>query len=145
MEVYREIRTSVSPEKVWKLITESEYIQQYMFGVQLNTKWEVGAKMTWDGPTEDGSTVTYVKGELLDISLGNYLEFTLFPSTSDIEDLAKNYLKHSYEISEEKGSTVLKITQSGFGKAANGNARFKESNESWDVIVPLMEKILNEI
>lgn len=36
-----------SPDKVWRVLTEPELTQQYMYDCQLHSQWNVGGEAVW--------------------------------------------------------------------------------------------------
>ena len=38
--------------RVWAALTDPDQIKEYMFGSQVETSWEVGSPITWNGEYE---------------------------------------------------------------------------------------------
>ena len=143
------IRESVifkaSSEKVWDLVINPEMTKQYMFGCEVISNWKIGSPIVWKGKTEDGKEVIYVKGEVLEYEAGQKVTSTMFDPNSDMKDIPENYVNLTYEISEVKDGTLLKIIQGDFTGAENGKKRYEESKAGWSsMVIPLMKKLLGE-
>ena len=39
-------------EEVWEALTDPDSISQYMFGTKVNTDWQEGSPITWEGEWE---------------------------------------------------------------------------------------------
>jgi len=109
---------------VWKVLTDNDLIQQYMFGCYAETDWLPGSPLLWKG-TADGKL--YVKGHVVAIEAPHRLEYTVIDPNSDIEDIPANYLKMTYDLKEDgEGSMVLEIAQGDFATVANGQKRYED-------------------
>ena len=60
--IRKSIETSASAEALWKVLTENEFIEQYMFGCMADTDWKPGSPLLWKGAA-DGKL--YVKGHIV--------------------------------------------------------------------------------
>ena len=110
---------------LWKILTDSKFIQQYMFGCYVESDWKPGSTMVWKGAA-DGKT--YVHGHIVAIAPPHRLEYTVFDSTSTIADIPSNYLTMTYQLKTRgERASVLEVTQGDFAKVEDGERRYKDS------------------
>jgi uncharacterized protein YndB with AHSA1/START domain len=130
------ITINASPSRVWEALTKPELIQQYLFGTQVTTDWQVGSPIryrgVWQGkPYED-------KGEVLRVEPGKLLVSTFYSSLSGQADLPENYKTVRYELTGKNGGTQLTVTQ-------DNNASQEEadhSTQNWKIVLEGIKKLL---
>ena len=137
-----EVQFSETPDRVWKMLTESAYTRQYMYGCDVRTDWQVGSPINWVGKTEDGQEITYVKGTVTEIDPGKTVVYTMIDPNSDIPDIPENYVHMRYTLTEAAGGTLLTIWQGDFSGVANGEKRHADSEKGWEFVLPMMHKSL---
>ncbi len=126
-------------QTLWKILTDSEFIQQYMFGCRAETDWTPGSPLLWKGAA-DG--VVYVKGHIVAIDAPHRLVYTVFDPNSTIEDIPENYLTVTCELKERGGDgTHLEFTQGDYAKVADGERRYKDSSGGGDAILQGIKKL----
>lgn len=140
-----EIDFNASKKQVWNLLTNPEITKQYMFGCEVLSDWKIGSSIIWKGLTEDGTEVIYVKGEIIEIEKGKKVTFTMFDPNKGLEDKAENYVNLTYELQKLENGTRLILTQGDFSKAENGKSRYEESSKGWEMIIPIMKKVISEL
>lgn len=124
---------------VWKVLTDNDLIQQYMFGCYAETDWLPGSPLLWKGAA-DGKL--YVKGHVVAIEAPHRLEYTVIDPNSDIEDIPANYLKMTYDLKEDgEGSMVLEIAQGDFATVANGQKRYEDVMAGDDHLMQAIKKL----
>jgi uncharacterized protein YndB with AHSA1/START domain len=124
---------------VWKVLTDNDLIQQYMFGCYAETDWLPGSPLLWKG-TADGKL--YVKGHVVAIEAPHRLEYTVIDPNSNIEDIPANYLKMTYDLKEDgEGSMVLEIAQGDFAAVANGQKRYEDVMAGDDHLMQAIKKL----
>ena len=131
-------------KKVWDVLTNPDQTKKYMFGCETVSDWKPGSTLEWKG-TYEGKEMVFVKGKITDIQPENLLAYTTFdPNNTAMEDKPENYLTVTYDLKEENGVTVLKVTQGDYNKVANGETRYKEAynnGEGWNPILVEIKKI----
>lgn len=142
--IHKEIVFNASQEKVWDLLTNPEMTKKYMFGCEVISTWEAGSSILWNGLTEDGKEITYVKGEVTAIDPGKLVSFTMLDPNMGIADIPENYVNMTYDLESVEGGTVLKLVQGDFSGVENGEKRYQESIGAWDMVITLMQKVMNE-
>ena len=69
-----EIDVAAAPDRVWAALTEPEQIAAYMEGSRVETTWEVGSPITWDGEyqgreyQDKGEVLTYDEPHVLSVT-----------------------------------------------------------------------------
>lgn len=144
MIIKKEVVFNAPSEKVWDLVTNPEMTKQYMFGCEVLSDWNIGNQIIWKGLTEDGKEVVYVKGEIIEIVQGEKVSFTMFDPNMGIKDIPENYVSLTYELSELENETKLTIIQGDFNGVENAKKRFEESKGGWDMVIPLMKKLIEK-
>jgi uncharacterized protein YndB with AHSA1/START domain len=111
--------------RVWTVLTDSAFIQQYMFGCVVETNWKPGSPLLWKGAA-DGHL--YVKGDVVAIDPPHRLEYTVLSADMKIDDIPENYLTIIYELKQNnESSTQLHVSMGDFNAVGNGKARYDET------------------
>ena len=105
----KQVTVKASADTVWKALTDPALVQQYMYGTNLETSWEVGSPIRWKGewhgkPYEDKGTVLAVEPKKL-------LSVTHWSPMGGSEDKPENYHTLTYELDERGNDTVLTLKQ----------------------------------
>jgi len=144
MIIVEEVFFNANPKEVWDLLVNPEMTKQYMFGCEVISNWEIGSQVLWNGKTENGEEITYVKGEIIEYKQGQIVTSSMFDPNMGIPDIPKNYINLTYEVIPLETGCKLIITQGDFQNADNAAKRFEESKQGWKIVIPAMKKILNE-
>ena len=132
--------------KLWDVLINPEQTKKYMFGCETISEWKVGSELLWQGNYE-GKEMVFVKGHVVEIDPEKILAYTTIDPNSTIDDVSENYLTVTYLLEEEKGQTVLTVTQGDYAKVAEGERRFNEANnggEGWNPILAEIKKVAEE-
>jgi|GEM_PF-167271 uncharacterized protein YndB with AHSA1/START domain len=133
------IEVNAPVSTLWKILTDNEFIQQYMFGCYAETDWKPGSPLLWKGAA-DGKL--YVKGRVVSIEPPHRLVYTVIDPNSAIADIPVNYLTMTYDLKERKGGgSVLEITQGDFAKVENGQNRYNDSLGGGDSILVAIKNL----
>jgi uncharacterized protein YndB with AHSA1/START domain len=126
-------------EILWKVLTDSEFIRQYMFGCNAETDWKPGSPLLWKGAA-DGKL--YVKGDVVSVERPHRLAYTIFDPNSTIKDIPANYLTMTYELKKRNNrDSVLEITQGDFSTVEDGKRRYQHSLEGDDSVLQGIKKL----
>jgi uncharacterized protein YndB with AHSA1/START domain len=123
--------------KVWNALTNPAETKKYMFGCEALSDWKEGSPLIWKG-NFNGVELVAVKGTVLKIRPGSYLEYTVIdPNNPKIPDLPENYLTVTCELSEQNGITTLTTTQGDYSTVAEGADRYKHTVDGggWEPIL----------
>jgi uncharacterized protein YndB with AHSA1/START domain len=131
--------------RVWDALINPQITIQYMFGCVPVTDWKEGSLLLWRGSYE-GKEMDFVKGQVVRIEPGSHLSYTVIdPNNQAIPDVPENYLTVTCDLVEEDGSTRFIVTQGDYALVAEGEKRFKDSNnggEGWNPILVQIKKIV---
>lgn len=133
-----------SAEKVWDALTNPEKTKIYMFGCETVSDWKVGSSLLWKGNYE-GKEMVFVKGNIIEIEEFKKLVYTVFDPNNTMEDIPKNYLTVTYELTFDGTNTTLSVSQGDYNSVADGEKRYKESynnGEGWNPILVGIKKIV---
>ncbi len=137
--IRKSIEVNAPLEILWKILTDSQYIRQYMFGCNAETDWKPGSELLWRGAA-DG--VLYVKGKIVAVEPPRRLQYTVFDPNSTIEDIPANYLTMTYDLTGISDQvTRLEITQGDFAIVPEGERRYKDSNDGDDSMMKAIKKL----
>jgi uncharacterized protein YndB with AHSA1/START domain len=118
---------------LWRILTDSKFIQQYMFGCIAETDWKPGSPLLWKGAA-DGKL--YVKGHVVAFEPPHRLVYTIIDPNSAVPDIPANYLTVTCALkSLGERATHLEFSQGDFSKVADGENRYKHSAGGDDTIL----------
>ena len=123
--------------KVWNALTNPAETKKYMFGCEALSDWKEGSPLIWKG-TFNGVELVAVKGTIIKIQPGKYLEYTVIdPNNPKIPDLPENYLTITCDLAETNGQTTLEVSQGDYNTVAEGPDRYKHTVDGggWDPIL----------
>lgn len=107
------LEISASPEKVWTVLTDPQYIKTYLFGTETTTDWRVGSKILFQG--EHNGQSYEDKGNVLINIENEKLKYSYWNGFSGLEDLPENYALLNYFIEDlGDGKVWFKWEQQGF-------------------------------
>jgi uncharacterized protein YndB with AHSA1/START domain len=137
--IQKSIEVTAPVATLWKVLTDEQFIPQYMFGCNAETDWKPGSPLLWRGAA-DGKV--YVKGTIVSINPPRQLAYTIFDPNSTIPDVPENYLAMTYELRESgDGASTLEITQGDFALVADGQNRYRHSLQGYDFILEGIKKL----
>jgi len=142
MIIKKVVRFKANKEQVWDLLTLPALTKQYMYGCEVLSDWKVGSPIHWKGLTEEGEDIIHVKGEIISITIREQVSFTIFDPNIGLSDIPENYVKLTYTLKELADSIELTIIQSDLTGKENAEKRYQESIAGWDMIIPIMEKVI---
>jgi uncharacterized protein YndB with AHSA1/START domain len=125
--IRKNVEVDAPVEVLWKVLTDSEFIRQYMFGCNAESDWKSGSALLWRGAA-DG--IIYVTGHIVTVEPPYRLVYTFIDPNSKIADDPSNYLTVTYDL-KKRGDQAsrLEITQGDFAAVANGQKRYEDSND----------------
>ena len=137
--IRKAVEVDAPVERLWKVLTDSEFIPQYMFGCTAETDWKPGSALLWKG-VADGKL--YVKGHIVSVDPPRRLVYTIFDPNSTIKDTPSNYLTMTYDLkSRGDRASVLEITQGDYATVEEGERRYQHSLEGDDAVLNGIKKL----
>jgi uncharacterized protein YndB with AHSA1/START domain len=130
--------------KVWDALVNPVQTKKYMFGCEALSSWKKGSELLWRGEYE-GKEVIFVKGSIVDIVPEKSLVYTVIDPNSSIPDIPENYLTVTYDLKPLGKQTIFTVTQGDYSKVAEGERRYKESEnngEGWNPILVQIKQLV---
>ena len=100
-----------TPQRVWSALTDPDQIASYMWGTRVQTSWEVGSPITWEGEHEGQAYQD--KGEVLTHDEPEVLSVTHYSPLTGEPDEPGSYHRLVYTLTAADGGTDLELTQDG--------------------------------
>lgn len=116
---------AASPERVWAALTDPEQIAVYMQGARVETTWEVGSPITWNGEY-DGRDYQD-KGEVLTFDEPRVLSVTHYSPMMGEPDVPESYHTLVYTLTADGDQTRVELTQDG----CTDEAQAKQFSQNW--------------
>ena len=125
---------------VWKVLTDNQFIPQYMFNCVVETDWKPGSPLLWKG---SGDGKLYVKGYIVSLDQPRSLVYTIIdPNNPAIPDIPENYLTVTNTITVRgANASALEMKLGDYSKVANGQQRYDESSGAGDFILQTIKKL----
>jgi uncharacterized protein YndB with AHSA1/START domain len=138
--IHKTVEINVPAGALWKILTDNEFIPQYMFGCNAETDWKPGSPLLWKGAA-DGKL--YVKGEIVTFAPPQLLEYTVIdPNNPALADIPENYLTISFTVSARgENASTLEIKQGDFTAVANGEQRYNDTVGGDDFLLVAIKKL----
>ena len=120
--------------RVWTALTEPDQIAAYMFGSRVETDWEVGHPITWNGEWEGKPYQD--KGQVLAYDEPERLSVTHFSPLTGQDDVPENYHTLVYELDESAGVTTVSLSQDNNGSEEEA----EHSRANWQMMLDGLKK-----
>jgi len=120
--------------RVWTALTEPDQIAAYMFGSRVETDWEVGHPITWNGEWEGKPYQD--KGQVLAYDEPERLSVTHFSPLTGQDDVPENYHTLVYELGENDGVTTVSLSQDNNGSEEEA----EHSRANWQMMLDGLKK-----
>jgi uncharacterized protein YndB with AHSA1/START domain len=130
------ITVKAPASKVWKALTDAAIVKQYFFGTNVESDWKKGSPITWSGEWQGKAYKD--KGNILEITPGQYVKYSYWSSMSGTEDKPENYQNVSYDLAEKDGVTILEIGQDNI----KDEAAKEHSEQNWQHIFGAMKELI---
>ena len=140
--VNKTIEINAPASKVWNALTRREYTDQWAVefsgGAEfhIESDWNPGSPVLWTG--QDGSVI--VQGNVTALEPQKFLRFTVFdvrgekPPVTDEDGI-------TYELTEQNGKTLLRLSQGDFSAMADGEKYRELSAEIWDRVLTKVKEL----
>jgi|SRR5579862_526903 len=137
--IRQSIEINATPETVWKILTDSKFISQYMYGCNAETDWKPGSPLLWKGAA-DGKL--YVKGHIVQFEPTRRLVYTIIDPTATYPHTPENHLTITCELKPlAPRTTNLEFTTGDFSKVADGQNRYNHSNDGDNTILKAIKSL----
>ena len=133
-----EVTIEAPIDEVWQALTDPAQIEQYMFGSQVVTDWEVGGEILWKGVWN--GTPYQDHGVVLRCDPPRLLSYTHFSPLSGQADVAENHHTVVVGLSGDGEHTRVELTQDN-----NGSDEARQHSEAnWEVMFDGLKRLLEE-
>lgn len=134
------IDIAASPARVWDTLVNPDLVEQYMYGARTESDWKVGSELLYTMNME-GAKLTVVNGKILHFDTPNVLKHTLFPTTADYPNVEENHLHITYTLTPTENGTQLHIFQEGYESVANGEKRYQDTLDGWEMVWEKLKEV----
>jgi uncharacterized protein YndB with AHSA1/START domain len=124
--------------RVWAALTEPDQIAAYMFGSRVETDWEVGHPITWNGEWEGKPYQD--KGQVLAYDEPERLSVTHFSPLTGQDDVPENYHTLVYELDENDDVTTVSLSQDNNGSEEEAD----HSRANWQMMLDGLKKVVEQ-
>ncbi len=134
--VNKTIEINAPASIVWQALTEREYTDQWALEftggaeIHIESDWNLDSPVLWTG--QDGSVI--VQGNVTALEPQKFLRFTVFDVRGEKPPVTEED-GITYELTEQNGKTLLKISQGDFSTMAEGEKYRNLSAEIWDRVL----------
>jgi uncharacterized protein YndB with AHSA1/START domain len=140
--VNKTIEINAPASKVWNALIGREYTDQWALEFtggsefHIESDWKLGSPVLW---TDQDSSVI-VQGNVTALEPQKFLRFTVFdvrvekPPVTDEDGI-------TYELTEQNGKTLLRISQGDFSAMADGEKYRNLSAGIWDRVLPKVKEL----
>jgi uncharacterized protein YndB with AHSA1/START domain len=125
-----------SVDDVFDAIINPVKIKKYFFDIDVNSSWEVGKEIIFEGAFGDQKFKD--KGTILEFEEKKIVKYSYFSSFMGLEDLPENYSIVTYILERKEQSTHLKIEQIGFASEKSA----QDSAGHWQVVLDGLKKLV---
>ena len=140
--VEKTIEINAPASKVWNALTRREYTDRWALeftgGAEfhIESDWKLGSPVLWTG--QDGSVI--VQGNVTALEPQKFLRFTVFDVRGEKPPVTEED-GITYELTEQDGKTLLRISQGDFSAMAEGEKYRNLSAEIWDRVLPKVKAL----
>jgi len=132
-----------SPDKVWRVLTEPELTQKYMYDCQLHSQWNVGGEAVWKQKTDKGNWIAHVEAQVLLYKPYSHLAFIIFHKAT--KEYPKTTSELHFILTPASEGTDLQIEQGDFTKIKDGKKRCELCQQGWQYVLPKLIDTCNQI
>jgi uncharacterized protein YndB with AHSA1/START domain len=133
----KERHIDATPLKVWTILTDNEWIEQWL-GVQMITDWKIGSAIEFTFNYKDKEVKD--KGTLLHFEKEQKLSYNYWSVFSATEDLPENYSEITFNITPEGNGVSLQMTQSNIAS----QVMFAHAEKNWAETLDTIKKLAEE-
>ena len=140
--VEKTIEINAPASKVWNALTKREFTDQWALeftgGAEfhIESDWKLGSAVLWKD--QDGNVI--VQGNITALEPQKFLRFTVFDIRGE-KPLVTDEDGITYELTEQNGKTLLRISQGDFSAMAEGEKYRNLSTEIWDRVLPKVKEL----
>ena len=140
--VEKSIKINAPASRVWDALTRPDSTDQWALefsgGAEfhIESDWKLGSPVLWKG--QDGSVI--VQGNVTALEPNKFLRFTVFDVRGEKPPVTEED-GITYELTEQNGKTMLRLSQGDFSVMAEGEKYHRLSAEVWDRVLPKVKEL----
>lgn len=132
------ITIDADASEVWKGITTPRLIKKYLFGTEARSDWKEGSAITYEGEYEGKAYKD--KGVIKKLEPEKIFQSTYWSSMGDKEDKPENYNLFTYQLTPQKGKTVVTLSQDNI----RSEKEKEHMEENWKMTLKSLKKVVEE-
>ena len=137
--ITRTVILNAKPDEVWDALTNPEKIKYYFFNYTATSEWEKGSPIRWTGKRKGVDVME--KGSIISLDRNVQFKFSLFDTSSNLDDTPDNYLYVTFDILKKYDKTELSLTIENFNEDSRRCAHIAKG---WDnTVLPGLRKMFN--
>lgn len=140
MQINAKVKINASKAKVWEVLTQNKFVEQFMFDCKIESDWKEGSDLNYYQEKE-GIKTYMVLGKIKKINEPNLLHHSLFPANATYVNLPENHIYVIYLLNTVEGGTELSVEQGGYSTVEDGKARYESSVGGWDYLFPKIKEL----
>jgi uncharacterized protein YndB with AHSA1/START domain len=125
-----------SEANVWRLLTEPQLTERYMYNCQLHADWHIGGQAVWRAPDENGKWIDHVRAQVLVYSPYQHLAFNVVHQATAKRPEVTSELH--YILKPKAEGVHLTIKQGDFVKLNLDEELFESCQQGWKYVMPLL-------
>jgi len=143
--VDKTIEINAPAQKVWKVLTEPEYIDQWVVefagGAEfhIESEWELESPVLWKD--HDGNVI--VEGNVTAFRPNEFLRFTVFDTSGERPPVTEED-GITYNIKQQNNKTTLRVLQGDFSTMPEGEKFQQMTAQVWGRVLPKVKKLAEE-
>jgi uncharacterized protein YndB with AHSA1/START domain len=136
--VIKSIEISASTDDVWRALTEPDKIAQWMGGACVESKWEIGDKITFTGEMPNFNKTYRDCGTVLAIEREKLLKYSHWTELSRLPDAPENRTVITFSLDWTGTATRLTVHHERF----YSEAAYKHANFFWGFALTDVKNLL---
>jgi uncharacterized protein YndB with AHSA1/START domain len=136
--VVKSIEIFASTNDVWRALTESEKIAQWMGGARVESKWGPGSDITFIGEMPNFNKTYHDRGTVLAIEREKLLKYSHWTELSRLPDEPENRTVITFSLEWTGAATSLTVRHERF----YSEAAYKHANFFWGFALTDVKNLL---
>ena len=137
LTVEKNITIEADISSVWNALTDPVVTKQYFLNCEAISDWNTGDPIIFKMLSE-GKEVIPVKGLIVRIKKGEFLEYTCF--APEFEKDVSKHTQVTYQLTKTNSGTKLFVSK---GEFAN-DEQYNHTSESWDLVLSGLKNLVEK-
>jgi uncharacterized protein YndB with AHSA1/START domain len=136
--IVKSIEISASTNDVWRALTDTDMIAQWMGGARVESTWELGSDITFTAKWPNKEEIVRDRGTVLAIEHENLLQYNQWNETSRLPDTPENRTVITFSLDRTGAATRLTVRHDHF----YSDAAYKHVNFFWGYALTDIKNLL---